>query len=127
MFKTRMQRHTLAPDYQKLLRVTEYSHTLATAFYFTRNEKYAKKAAAKLRSFFTNKQTGMLPHMLYAQLKPDVQQGSPQVREPGQRPDNASCYLPCAMQSCTCPTKQTSAAFALDACPAHMAARVCRA
>ena len=86
-----VQRHVVAPDYRKLVRVTEHVHTLAHAYYFTRNKKYAAKAATKLRSFFLDKQTGMLPHLLYAQLRPDVEQGSPQVRP---RHSPVRCSMP---------------------------------
>ena len=93
-----VQRHVVAPDYRKLVRVTEHAHTLAHAYYFTRNNKYAAKAATKLRTFFLDKQTGMLPHLLYAQLQPDVQQGSPQVR-PRHSPMRCSMPQPHAIRA----------------------------
>jgi hypothetical protein len=64
-----------------LVRVTNQSVKLAQAWWFTRDRKYAQRLATKLRTFFLDEETGMLPSLLYAQLKPGILEvGSSAVR-----------------------------------------------
>lgn len=43
-------------------------HTLALAWYFTDEERYAARSAAQLRAWFLDPQTRMTPHLRFAQL-----------------------------------------------------------
>lgn len=49
--------------------------TLATAFYFSRRERYAEKAAELLHTWFLNPATAMNPNLSYAQLRPGAPAG----------------------------------------------------
>ncbi len=51
--------------------------TLALAYYFTGDVRYAERAAEHLRSWFTSSRTGMRPNMNYAQLVPGVDEERP--------------------------------------------------
>ena len=44
--------------------------TLSLAWYFSNDEKYAKKAVQMLRTWFLDKETRMNPHLEYAQVMP---------------------------------------------------------
>jgi Alginate lyase len=79
-----VQRHVVAADFQKLVRVSAGALHLARTYYFTRREAYAAKAAAQLRAFFLDARTGMLPNLLHAQLRPGAPPpgGSAWVRHP---------------------------------------------
>ena len=50
-------------------------NTLTQAFYFSRDEKYAEKAAELLRVFFLNPETKMNPHLKYGQAIPGICEG----------------------------------------------------
>lgn len=54
--------------------------TLSLAWYFSDEEKYARKAVEMLRTWFINKDTRMNPHLEYAQIVP------------GQNGDKGRCY-----------------------------------
>jgi hypothetical protein len=49
--------------------------TLALAYYFTRDEKYAEHAAKVLRTWFLDSTTKMTPHFRFAQAVPGVNDG----------------------------------------------------
>lgn len=49
--------------------------TLGLAYYFSDNEKYAKKAVDYLRVWFLNKDTKMNPHLTYGQIIPGRNNG----------------------------------------------------
>jgi Alginate lyase len=64
-----------------LVNIIEYTSVLGTAYYFTRKERYAQRAARMLRTFFLDATTGMLPSLKYAAMVPDVSEvGAPTVR-----------------------------------------------
>lgn len=58
-----------------LARVT---HTLALAWYMTRNEAYAERMARLVRIWFLDDPTRMRPHFRHAQFWPGVNSGGPQ-------------------------------------------------
>jgi hypothetical protein len=53
--------------------------TLALAWYFTRDEKYAARAASQLRAWFLDSATRMTPHLRFSQLV----RGNPEERGSG--------------------------------------------
>lgn len=57
-------------DRYRLGDMAEMVNTLALAYYFTSDEKYATKATDMLRVWFLNKDTRMNPNLEYAQLVP---------------------------------------------------------
>ena len=52
-------------NYMELM--SNQAQTLALAYYFTRDERYAKHAAKLLKTWFLDKRTRMNPHLDYAQ------------------------------------------------------------
>ncbi len=50
-----------------MVRLSEHTSTLASAWLFTGEQKYALKALEHFNAWFTNPETLMNPHMLYAQ------------------------------------------------------------
>jgi Alginate lyase len=54
-------------DHVELTRTDEAARSLALAWYFTGDERYAEHATLLLRSFFLNKETAMNPNLEYAQ------------------------------------------------------------
>lgn len=65
-----MQRHYIAPDQRMLMRLMERACSAALAYCFTGDEYFAERAATPLRVFLLDPETGMLPSLLYAQIKP---------------------------------------------------------
>lgn len=63
------------PDYGNILDLPEKVETLALAYYFTGEEKFAAKAAAFLRTWFLDPATRMNPHFEYAQAVRGVNTG----------------------------------------------------
>ncbi|MDE6046349.1 MAG: alginate lyase family protein, partial [Alistipes sp.] len=55
-------------DRVRLGRMAERVGTLALAWYFSGDEKYARKAVEQLRTWFLDKETRMNPHLEYAQV-----------------------------------------------------------
>ncbi|WP_166443017.1 alginate lyase family protein [Phragmitibacter flavus] len=62
-------------DASRFSRVNKWVETLGLAYYFTREEKYAAKAAEFLRVWYLNEGTRMNPHMNYAQAVPGRNDG----------------------------------------------------
>jgi hypothetical protein len=57
--------------------VKQAVHTLALAYYFTGNTKYAEHAGVLLRAWFLDAKTRMNPHLNYAQAVPGAATGRP--------------------------------------------------
>lgn len=62
-------------DRTYLGRLEEATRILSLAWYFTREEKYAEKAAVLLRHWFLNADTKMNPHLEYGQGIPGINTG----------------------------------------------------
>jgi len=72
VFNPVMRRESDAP---RLYEMTEAVETLALAYWFTGEERYAARASMVLRRFFLDSLTGMRPHLRYGQAIPGVTKG----------------------------------------------------
>jgi hypothetical protein len=63
------------PDHDLLDQMIPTIETLATAYYFTGNELYAKRAAEDLRFWFVDEKTKMNPNLEFAQAIPGLNTG----------------------------------------------------
>ena len=66
-------------DRNRLGLMVRMASDLSLAYYFSNDEKYAKKAASVLKTWFLNKETRMNPHFQYSQSVP----GNPKGRRSG--------------------------------------------
>jgi hypothetical protein len=66
-------------DQPRVHALGERAHTLALAYYFTGEEKYAEAAARQIRAWFVDPATKMTPHLRFAQLV----RGNPRERGSG--------------------------------------------
>ncbi|WKM72118.1 alginate lyase family protein [Klebsiella oxytoca] len=64
-----------ATDKNRLVKMSNDVSTLALAWYFTQDNRYAQKAAAQLKSWFIDPQTRMNPNLQYAQAIPGINTG----------------------------------------------------
>ncbi|MDO9368917.1 MAG: alginate lyase family protein [Sphingopyxis sp.] len=62
-------------DRRALSRMTRDTDTLALAYYYSGDRRYAEGAAAAIRAWFLDPATAMNPHMNYAQSVPGVSDG----------------------------------------------------
>ena len=62
-------------DRPKLAQMANSVTTLSLAWYFSGDERYARKAAEQLRVWFLNKDTRMNPNLSYAQIVPGLYDG----------------------------------------------------
>ena len=70
--RCRLQRLVLAPDEKMLTSLFRHAHVLGQAYAFTGDERYAERAVAKMRVFFLDPETGMLPSLELAGIRPGV-------------------------------------------------------
>ena len=68
--ETNPDTQTDAVDRKRLGRMTNYVKTLSLAYFLTEEEKYAKKCASVLRTWFIDPRTRMNPNLKYAQCVP---------------------------------------------------------
>lgn len=61
-----------------LARMVREADTLALAYYYSGDAKYAARAAAAIRTWFLDPATAMNPNMNYAQAVPGVSEGRPE-------------------------------------------------
>ncbi len=64
-------------DAVTMVRMCEFTFSLALAYFFSKEEKFASRAAELLRVWFLNPATKMNPNLKYAQLVRGKNQGSP--------------------------------------------------
>ncbi len=67
----------IGTDEEAFVKVCEYSFTLALAYYFTGNDKYAEHAADLLRTWFIDPKNRMNPNLNFAQQVIGKNEGSP--------------------------------------------------
>jgi len=72
------ERATAAFDRSALTRMISDSNDLALAYFYTEDPRYARKAAAVVRTWFLDPGTRMNPNMTYAQAVPGIAQGRPE-------------------------------------------------
>ncbi|WP_332816977.1 alginate lyase family protein [Sphingopyxis sp.] len=65
-------------DRAALSRMTRDADTLALAYYYSGEPKYADGAARVIRTWFLDPATAMNPHMNYAQAVPGISEGRPE-------------------------------------------------
>lgn len=63
------------PDYQNFLKMNNWSYTLALAYFFSNNEKYALKSADFLRVWFVTPASRMNPNLNFSQIVKGRKQG----------------------------------------------------
>ncbi|MCE0411647.1 alginate lyase family protein, partial [Klebsiella pneumoniae] len=64
-----------ATDKNRLVKMSQDVSTLALAWYFSHDARYAQKAAAQLKTWFLDPQTRMNPNLQYAQAIPGINNG----------------------------------------------------
>jgi hypothetical protein len=94
-----MQRSEIAPDFRMLIKLFNRVYKTAMAYYFTGDEYYAERTATRIRKFFLDEATGMLPSLLYAQLKPGIEEFGASTVRPVHCCE-LSCELCCLRMHC---------------------------
>lgn len=64
-----------ATDKNRLVKMSNDVSTLALAWYFSHDDRYAQKAAAQLRTWFLDPKTRMTPNLQHAQAIPGINTG----------------------------------------------------
>ncbi|QGN38632.1 alginate lyase family protein [Klebsiella oxytoca] len=64
-----------ATDKNRLVKMSNDVSTLALAWFFSHDDRYAQKAAAQLKTWFLDPQTRMNPNLQYAQAIPGINTG----------------------------------------------------
>ena len=64
-----------ATDKNRLVKMSNGVYTLALAWYFSQDARFAEKAVAQLRTWFIDPQTRMNPNLEYAQAIPGINNG----------------------------------------------------
>ncbi len=64
-----------ATDKNRLVKMSNDVSTLALAWYFSRDNRYAQKAAEQIKNWFLTPQTRMNPNLQYAQAIPGINTG----------------------------------------------------
>ena len=77
--ETNPDTQTDAVDRKRLGRMSGYIESLSLAYFFSEEEKYAKKAVRIIETWFLDKKTRMNPHLQFAQSVP----GNPKSRRSG--------------------------------------------
>ena len=77
--ETNPDTQTDAVDRKRLGKMSKYIETLSLAYFFSEDEKYAKKGISIINTWFIDKATKMNPHLQYAQSVP----GNPKSRRSG--------------------------------------------
>ena len=76
-----LQRLEVAPDPKFLNDIIRHVDDLGRAYFFTGEPRYAQRLTEKVRTFFLDGETGMLPSLTYAGMRPGVDKvGRPTVR-----------------------------------------------
>lgn len=96
-----MQRLEIAPDTQFVTNIIINARLLGIAYYFTGELHYAERLVQKVRKFFLDEQTGMLPAMEYASVKPGIDKvGRPEVRHPPRGPPGYELSMSTVFERC---------------------------
>lgn len=77
--ETNPDTQTDAVDRKRLGRMSGYAQTLSLAYFFSEDEKYAKKGISIVKTWFLNRETRMNPHLQFSQSVP----GNPKSRRSG--------------------------------------------
>lgn len=64
-----------ATDKNRLVKMSNDVSTLALAWYFSQDQRYAQKAAQQLKTWFLDEKTRMTPNLQYAQAIPGINTG----------------------------------------------------
>ena len=76
-----LQRLEIAPDPQLLNNIVRRVGVLGQAYFFTGEVRYARRLVEKVRTFFLDENSGMLPSLAYAGMRPGIDEvGKPTVR-----------------------------------------------
>lgn len=115
-----MQRNIIAPDFEKLMTTQTKVLVLASAYYFSGEEVFAQRAAATLRAFYTDPDTGMRPTLKYAQLRAGSKKGATTVRPRPLFIPPSLMHTPCShihVTQCYCCVWHVTAHGIRRACP----------
>ncbi|VDR26444.1 Alginate lyase [Raoultella terrigena] len=75
MGQTNPDANSDATDKNRLVKMSNDVSTLALAWYFSQDERYAQKAVQQIKSWFLDANTRMTPNLQYAQAIPGINTG----------------------------------------------------